>query len=233
MSVRQTFLGLLLFSSLCFAISVPYLSGPVVDTAHLLQTSQAHQLETELLSFHKRTGVQFAVLITDSLEGEDIASYSIQVAEKWKLGRKKEDRGILFVIAPQERKMRLEVGYGLEGEISDLISKRILSQVVGPHFKQSRYVEGIVGALQVIEARLENKDHAFLEEKTPKRPSIAWMIFLFLLILALSLRRFFFPFGGYGGGGFGGGGPWGGGSGGGGFSGGGGGFGGGGASDSW
>lgn len=226
----------LLFSKYVLAITVPYLSGPVVDTAHLLKSGDAQQIESELRSFHKRTGVQAAVLITESLEGEDIAGYSIQVAEKWKLGRKKEDRGVLLVIAPNERRMRLEVGYGLEGEIPDLIAKRILSQVVNPRFKRGEYAQGILDALQVVEARIEKKETPALEQEEPKElPKIAWFFFFILVMVALALRNLFFPFSGFGGGGgWGGGGFGGGGSGdGGGFSGGGGGFGGGGASDSW
>lgn len=238
----QTFLFLaLLLPSFALGIQVPYLTGPVVDTAHLLNTQEAQTIDSNLQAFHKRTGVQLVVLVTDSLEGEDIASYSIQVAEKWKLGRKKEDRGLLFVIAPKDRKMRLEVGYGLEGEIPDLIAKRILSQIVGPHFKKGQYAQGILSALEIIEARIEKKEMPLDESSEEERslPTPVWILFFILLIFALSLRRFFFPFGGYGGGGYHGGlghNRFGGGfgrGGGGGYSGGGGGFGGGGASDSW
>lgn len=238
MRLRPTAWLFYLFLSLkSFAISVPYLSGAVVDTARLLPASDFRQVEAALETFHKQTGVQMAVLITESLEGEDIASYAIQVADAWKLGKKKEDRGLLFVIAPNDRKMRLEVGYGLEGEIPDAIAKRILSQVVGPRFKQRQYAQGILDAIQVVSDRLEKKPTPELEGGEQQGlPLIGWMILIALVILVLLVKGFFFPFGGYGGyGGYHSNDRWwgGGGSGGGGFSGGGGGFGGGGASDSW
>lgn len=223
---------------------IPALTGPLVDSAGLLSSSE-HQ---STLSFIERLNatkkVQLAVLIVPSLEGSDIESYALRVAEKWKLGAKGKDDGLLLVIAPKERRMRFEVGYGLEGDIPDVIAKRILSDEMAPLFRQKRYADGIQLAIELVAKRIgvdlpSRVDRSVRAPRgDPAGPLLFWLI-VFLLVIFL-VGAFFSPasrrHGGsdyWGGGGWGGGssgGSWGGG---GGFSGGGGSFGGGGSSSSW
>ena len=237
---------LILLSSLLFALEVPYLAGPVVDEAHLLNPTERQRITAELEGLNATGKVQMAVLIAASLNDQDIESYALAVAEKWKLGEKKRDNGIILVVAPTERKMRLEVGYGLEGDVPDAYAKRILDDDMLPLFRQRRFADGIRMAIFRVGEHLK-----LVEGKPPVRRSnqiplgrMLPYIPLGLIFLVFFASRFATPYGrrrrggfwdgGYGGGGFGGGGFGGGGfGGGGGFSGGGGGFGGGGASSGW
>ncbi len=217
-----------------FAIQVPYLSGPVVDELRLLSPAEKSKIETTLATLNASEKVQMAILIVPDLQGEEIEPYSIAVADQWKLGKKKKDEGLVFVIAPNQRRMRLEVGRGLEGDIPDITAKRILSDGVGPYFKQQRYGDGILSAIGIIAEKLQVPLTGF----TPPRrrggsPFPMGVLLLFgIFIIFTSLFRQGHRYYGGGGGGWGGGsgGGW---SGGGGFGGGGGGFSGGGSSSSW
>lgn len=222
-------------------LEVPFLSGPVVDEARLLDASEKARLESVLLKLQNQGKAQAAILIPASLQEYDIESYSIAVAEAWKLGKKGSDRGILIIVAPKERRMRIEVGYGLEGEIPDAVAKQIISDVMTPYFRERRFGDGMVAAVIAISQRLS----VDLGEPMPRgrrrsRGLPSWVLLMALLFVVTIMRAVFSPFhgyssrrsyrgGGWGGGGFGGGGGWGGG----GFGGGGGGFGGGGSSGSW
>lgn len=235
---------------ICFAaaIKVPALTGPVVDEAGLLDSGQRATLEQMLLQLNASKRAQMAILVTSDLQGEEIESYAIAVAEKWKLGTKGQDQGLLFVVAPKDRKMRFEVGGGLEGDIPDLVTQQIMNQSVGPFFKQERYGEGMMMAVQEVAKRLNVNLETQVAEPPPMRPvkrkGLGSGLLMLLLILFFVISNIFrgggrrrrgflggAGLGGWSSGGFGGGGGWGGG--GGGFSGGGGGFSGGGSSSSW
>ncbi len=124
------------------ALEVPVLTSPIEDKANLLDTCEKESLAGLLNDLYKKNGIQLQLLTIPSLEGEVIESYSIKVTDAWKLGSKKEDKGLLFLIAKNDRKMRIEVGQGLEGEITDLYSKRIIDQV-GAYFKRANFHGGI------------------------------------------------------------------------------------------
>lgn len=138
--------AMLLFAS-CFAqadfVVVPELKSHVTDLTQTLSQSQQAQLEQKLAAFETKKGSQIAVLIVPSTEPEDIAQYSIRVVEKWKIGRKKVDDGLLVLVAKDDHKMRIEVGYGLEGAIPDLTAKRVISEVISPKFKQGDFFGGL------------------------------------------------------------------------------------------
>jgi uncharacterized protein len=142
---RNLFAFLFLFG-LCFqaqAFDVPRLSGPVIDEVGLLSSSEKSQLEQSLFQFQQAQKIQLQVYITSSLNGEDIASVAIQIFDKWKLGDEKQDTGLLFLIAPNEKRLRIEVGQGLEGVIPDITAKRIIADIVTPYFKQGDFAQGI------------------------------------------------------------------------------------------
>ncbi len=243
---RLPTLGALLVISLgaagARALDVPPLVGHVNDLSGLLGVDERRALEAKLTAHEAATGQQFALLTFKSLEGQAIETYAIAVAEKWRLGREKEDDGLILLVAVDDHKSRIEVGYGLEGDIPDAFASAVLREVVNPAFKAGRYAAGVDGAFDLLMARARGDAVAPPRAKPAKRFSglVPFLVlgFMFLNVLmrltGLGRRRGTTFLGGGYGGGFGGGFGGGGGGGGGGFGGGGGGgFGGGGASGDW
>ncbi len=122
---------------------VPPLTGHVTDQTGTLTSEQRATLEQTLAAFEARKGSQLAVLIVASTAPEEIEQFALRVAEQWKLGRKKIDDGAILVVAKTDRAVRIEVGYGLEGALNDLTSKRIISEVILPRFKEQDFFGGI------------------------------------------------------------------------------------------
>ncbi len=208
----------------------------MVDRANLLSPAVERRLTQTLRDYEAKHGHQIVVHTTPSLEDLPIADYSLGIAEAWKIGHKGLDNGAILTVAPTERKLRIEVGYGLEGVIPDAIAKRIIEDVMLPEIRAGGMESGIELGLAHIMAAASG-------EPAPPRPrsrgrgrssGLSPLVYLILLLVTFGARGFFFlPFlGGMGRGGY----RMGGGSfrgGGGGFGGGGGGFGGGGASGGW
>jgi uncharacterized protein len=122
---------------------VPPLSGRVTDQTATLTTEQKTSLEQKLAAFEARKGTQIAVLIVSSTKPEEIEQYALRVVELWKLGRKKVDDGALLLVAKDDRTLRIEVGYGLEGVLNDVTAKRIVGEVIAPPLQQGDYFAGI------------------------------------------------------------------------------------------
>ncbi len=137
--------------------AIPELKSRVTDLTHTLSQSQQAQLEDKLAAFESKKGSQIALLIVPSTQPEDIAQYSIRVVDKWKLGRKKADDGLLILVAKNDRKIRIEVGYGLEGAIPDLTAKRIVSEVIAPKFKQGDFYGGLDAGVDKLIALVEGE----------------------------------------------------------------------------
>jgi uncharacterized protein len=142
--------GLLLSAFLCLAsalgqdlVAVPPLKAHVTDLTRSLDPSQIASLEQKLAGFEQRKGSQVAVLIVPSTLPEAIEAYSIRVAEQWKLGRKKVDDGAILLVAKDDHRLRIEVGYGLEGALSDAVSNRIIDQIIVPRFRGGDFYGGI------------------------------------------------------------------------------------------
>jgi uncharacterized protein len=123
------------------------LSGRVTDQTGTLTPEQKGALEQTLQTFEARKGSQIAVLIVPSSEPETIEQYALRVADQWKLGRKKVDDGAVLVIARNDRALRIEVGYGLEGALNDATSKRIISEIITPRFQQGDFYGGIAAGV--------------------------------------------------------------------------------------
>ncbi|WP_048305752.1 YgcG family protein [Halomonas sp. PR-M31] len=227
----------------------PELSGRVVDKAELLNPQAEAQL-TEMLEAHEQQSTEQVVVVTvPSLQGYDIADYGYQLGRQWGIGQKGEDNGALLIVAPEERKVRIEVGYGLEGRLTDAQSSIIINQIMTPAFRQDDYAKGITqGAAAMVQVLggdplAEPKGGASRNNESQGGPASIWFFIMFAVVMLISR--------GGGGGGRGrrrgrggllagallgssvGRGGSGGGFGGGGFGGGGGGFGGGGASGGW
>lgn len=233
------FTGLSVFAQTEFKL--PPLTGPVIDEVGFLSRADRQELMQLLYDFNRRGKAQVQVLIVPDLQGVPIEQASIQITDKWKLGDKAKDNGILFLIAAQERSMRIEVGQGLEGAIPDVIAKRIISDQVVPLFRAKKYSAGIVvGVHEILRlADAEFADANNLQQETSSGGDIPVLVIIALLVIISILGRFgggrgrYYHGGDWGGGGTFGGGGWSSGGGGGGWSGGGGGFSGGGASGDW
>jgi uncharacterized protein len=139
------------------ALDVPYLAGRVNDLARVLSPAARDRLEAKLRGLEQRTGAQVAVLVIPSLEGESLEAYSVRVAQTWKLGRKGVDDGVLFLVAKNDRKMRIEVGYGLEPRLTDALSRQILDDQVRPRFRANDFDGGIEAGVDAIGAAIEGK----------------------------------------------------------------------------
>ena len=253
-SVRRLLIALLgcaiwLFAQTGLALQVPTLEGRVNDRADLLSAAAEQTLTSRLVDYEKSTGHQLAVLTIPTLDGDPVEDFSIRVVEAWKLGKKGKDDGVLVLVVSKDRKMRIEVGYGLEGELTDASAGRIVRDIMAPRFRNGEYEGGIIAAVDAVILKTGGQVAAgdageAQRLEPPARPvgllgrivsglfKLAFFgLFGFVFLFILLINRFggprsggmFFGGGGSSGGGFGGGG----------FSGGGGSFGGGGASGSW
>ncbi|HEX2252795.1 MAG TPA: TPM domain-containing protein [Thermoanaerobaculia bacterium] len=146
--------AVLLAAAPAAAREVPFLSGRVVDEANLLSPGARQRIEARLAAYERQTGRQVAVLVIDSLEGEVLEDYANRVGRTWALGRAEEDDGVLFLVVAGERKMRIEVGYGAEPELTDLESSRILTEQVAPRFRTGDFDGGVEAGVASILAHL-------------------------------------------------------------------------------
>src|SRR5258706_13054170 len=131
------------FASARAEVAVPPLNARVTDLPGTLKGSQIQTLDARLRDFERGKGSQIVVLMLPSTEPETIEEYSIRLADAWKIGRSKIDDGVILVVAKNDRKLRLEVGRGLEGAIPDGIAKRVIAEVITPHFKANDFYGGI------------------------------------------------------------------------------------------
>lgn len=234
-----------LFSQL-YALDVPELKGRVNDYAGILTSANKQIIEQELYSVEQTTSSQVAVLIINSLQGENLEDYSMKVAEKWQLGQKDLDNGVLLLISLRDKKLRIEVGYGLESILTDAKCDYIIRHDIVPSFRSGNYFNGIYSGVKKITGIVKNEFDITPEElakykkkKRKKKSHIPVALILFILFMVLGGSRgngllWFLLFSGSGrGSGFGSGGGFSSGGGFGGFSGGGGSFGGGGSSGGW
>ena len=183
-------LFLFFLASSSFALEVPRLTSPVVDNAGLLSRKVKRALTNALIQIKRQTGNEIGVLTIKSLEGETIDGYSIKVTDQWKLGDEKKDNGILFLISLDDRKMRIEVGQGLEGVIPDITAGRIIREVK-PYFKRQDYQSGIIlGVSQIAEkigVKLTNAPP--VRNRRSKRGSGIFAFIFFIIISMLFGRR--------------------------------------------
>jgi uncharacterized protein len=239
------FLLIIAVTHFAFSQTVPSLTQFVTDEAGVLSPEQQGMLDVRLKAYQDTTSNQIVVLVVNSVPGADVFSYSMSVAEKNKVGQKGKDNGIIFLVDIGDHKTWFQVGYGLEGVVTDAYASYISNQIVIPEFKSGDYYNGIDHGITALASLIAGTFQADVNKRENSRPldRINPLFFLFLIVPIFRMlfwsRRysassrgirssgwFFPPFGGFGGGG-------GGGFGGGGFSGGGGSFGGGGAGGSW
>lgn len=241
--------ALLLWAPPASALDVPPLTGRVVDVGAVLAPEDEARISERLAAYERATGHQFAVLTVPTLDGDPVEDFSIRVVEAWKLGKKGEDDGLLLLLVVRDRKLRVEVGYGLEGSITDAVSARVIREAIAPRLRGGDYAGGIEaglselmraagGAEGLVPPARDDAGRSGRGDAGGSRLHLLFFLLFFVLPVLLPMllgrgrRRggVFFGgpfigagFGGRSGGGFGGGG----------FGGGGGGFGGGGASGDW
>ena len=124
-------------------VAIPPLQGRITDLTGTLSEAQRGELESRIAAFESRRGSQIAVLLLPTTKPEEIEQYSIRVAEAWKIGRKKIDDGLILVVAKDDRRLRIEVGYGLEGAIPDSVAKRVIEERITPRFKAGDFYGGV------------------------------------------------------------------------------------------
>ncbi|HEY3235634.1 MAG TPA: TPM domain-containing protein, partial [Polyangiaceae bacterium] len=150
--------------------AVPPLTAHVNDTANLLSPSARAQLEQKLTDYEQKSGRQFALLTIDSLEGDALESFSIRVVEAWKLGKKGKDDGLLLLVANKEHKLRIEVGYGLEGNITDAFSARVIRNVLVPAMRAGNAASGFDQAFALLMQKASGDDVAAPEGVADREP---------------------------------------------------------------
>lgn len=165
-------------SQLAFAlVEVPAFTARVIDQTQTLTVQEQAAFEAKLKSFEETKGSQIAVLIVPTTQPEAIEQYAIRVVDVWKVGREKVDDGLLLLIAKEDRKVRIEVGYGLEGAVTDLYAKRVINEIITPKFRQGDFAGGVDGALNALIGLVDGEplpapsarkvDSAFLENLLP------------------------------------------------------------------
>ncbi len=137
---------------------LPTLNARVTDLTSTLSSSEISSLESSLAHFEKLKGSQIVVLIIPTTNSESIEQYGIRLAEEWKIGRKDVDDGVILIVAKNDRKLRIEVGYGLEGAIPDIYAKRIIENVIVPDFRQGQFYEGIIDGTNAIMSLINKEE---------------------------------------------------------------------------
>jgi uncharacterized protein len=193
-----------IFTALSFALDVPPLTGRVVDLAHVLPTATVDSLTAKLKAHEETTGNQVAVLVLPSLEGEPLESFSHRVATTWTLGQKGTDNGVLILVAMKERKIRLEVGYGLEGALTDARSAQIIRNEIVPQFRagdvSGGVAAGVDAVLNTIEGTYQASDKTApgLDSDAMGQVVVAVIVGLIVGIALMSVHRLLGPVAGTG-----------------------------------
>jgi uncharacterized protein len=188
---------LLLAPHALWALEVPRLQGRVNDYARLLSAPIARHLEAQLAELERTDSTQIVVLTIASLEGDSLEDFSIRVAEQWGIGQKGRDNGAILLIAKRDRKIRIEVGYGLEGKLTDLISGRIIRDIIGPQFKMGRFDQGVSDGVAAMIAAVRGEYAAtqpsgqggYHDRNGGSGGLFALLVFFFLLRMAGRIHR--------------------------------------------
>jgi uncharacterized protein len=181
----------LLGSGLAAAFDVPALKARVNDYAGLLAPATINQLEQALLAFEQSESTQIVVLTINSLQGESLEDASMQVAEAWKVGQKNLDNGAILLVSKSDRKIRIEVGYGLEGSLTDLISGRIIRNEIVPAFRNGNFDQGVANGVAAMMAAVKGEYQAQPAAKQPmgRESSVNFIPLIVFIFLITQLGR--------------------------------------------
>jgi uncharacterized protein len=181
-------------------VPVPKLTGHVIDQTGTLSAAQAGSLEAKLAEFERARGSQVVVLLVPTTELEPIEDFAGRVTDAWQLGRKGVDDGVLFVVAKQDRKLRIHTGRGVQGTLTDALAKRIVSDIVAPRFRNGDFPGGIQAGVDAIERAIEGENLPLPASKAAPRHSgsnlssygdFMWVAFFLVPVVAMVLRRMF------------------------------------------
>ncbi len=170
-------------------VKVPELSSRVTDLTQTLSVNEKVALESTLENLEKNKGSQLAILIVNTTAPEAIEDYSMRVVDKWKLGRKNVDDGVLLLIAMQDKKMRIEVGYGLEGAIPDIAAGRIINEYISPAFRNGEYYSGIVAGVNKIIGLINGEALPPPSSSQGKSSDAAGPLLFFLIFISSIVSR--------------------------------------------
>ena len=177
-------------------LSFPALTGRVVDAAGLLTQEQRSALDAKLKAHEDATSDQLVAATVSSLQGASVEDYANRLSREWKLGQAKTNNGVLLLVAPNERKVRIEVGYGLEGALTDALSRVIIASAIAPRFKGGDYyggidagVDGILAILKGDAQEWQRRPRVRTDEMEPTQAAILVALFLFVLFVAWRMNR--------------------------------------------
>ena len=186
------------------ALTFPPLTGRIVDQANIISADARSAIEPKLADLEAKSGIQLVVATVNSLEGQEIEPYANELFRAWKLGEKAKNNGVLLLVAPKERRVRIEVGYGLEGTLTDALGKVIITNAITPRFKAgdfsdgiSRGIDDIITVLTTDASEWEKRPSLRLDNHPASDP-VNWVIILIvivvvvLLIVSPGFRWFFF-----------------------------------------
>ena len=187
------FAGLLLLGKLAFAAAFPQPVGYVNDFAEVISPATEARLEADLEAFTASTGSELAVVTLKSLEGDTVENAAVALFEQWGIGQKGKDNGVLLLIAPNERELRIEVGYGLEPVLTDSRSGTIIREVITPKFKANDYDAGISDGVGAIITVLGQDATAFDRPANNFSSDGGWIafviVFIIIIVFILSVKR--------------------------------------------
>ena len=180
-----------------FALTFPALSGRVVDQADIINAATKADLERKLAELETKSGIQLVVASVRSLEGSDVETYANQLFRNWKLGEAKTNNGVLLLIAPNERKVRIEVGYGLEGTLTDALSKIIIANAIAPRFKAGDFSGGVLRGVDDIIAVLTTDASEWAKRPQVRAedngdaldPAVIFIAILLLIFIIMMINR--------------------------------------------
>jgi uncharacterized protein len=191
-ALGSTVTFLLCLLGLGLAFSFPPLTGRVVDAAGIMTAQSRSDLEAKLKNLEDKSGIQVVVATVKSLEGGDVETYANQLFRNWKLGEAKKNNGVLLLVAPNEHKVRIEVGYGLEGTLTDALSSVIISSAMVPRFKANdfsggieRGVDGIITVLSGDTADWQPKPSVRAEDPPPLSEGLFTILFVLIAIFVI------------------------------------------------
>jgi uncharacterized protein len=197
-------IALLWFAVAAFAVTYPALNGRIVDQANIIPAETRSAIEPKLVDLEAKSGIQLVVATVSSLEGEEIEPYANQLFRNWGLGQRDKNNGVLLLVAPNERRVRIEVGYGLEGTLTDALSKVIIANAITPRFKTGDFGGGIARGVDDIITVLTSDASEWQErpslrlDSSPANDPVPWfvivlvIIVIILLIVSPGFRWFFF-----------------------------------------
>lgn len=192
-------LGLVAWTGVLAQEPVPALQARVTDLTGTLSAEQRLALEAKLRAFEERKGSQVAVLVVPTTQPEDIAAFGIRVAEAWQVGRENVDDGAILIVAKNDRRLRIEVGYGLEGALTDAISRRIIDETIVPRFREGDFHEGIDAGVDRMLRVIDGEPLPEPQRQWQRDTSLLeWLPFLLagLVVVAVIFRNLFGRFGG-------------------------------------